>query len=132
MPLFAIMSDDGQSVREIRNFVDVPTFKPGKVFPVVYAPQPVFDPTLSSIVEVWNLPVNGTVTVSWNVVDLSQGTKDSNAKVKKLRDLYNLADPLEAKRAAGNATASELRSLGEIAWQITDLMRKQFIETLKS
>jgi hypothetical protein len=109
MPIFAILSDDGLSIREIRNFDEGTVFKPGKAFPVTYAEKPVFDPTLSSLVEVWNLPVKGTVTVTWDVVDLPQLVKDNNAKLDALKRLFDEAEVIDdAWATATNAQKFDL------------------------
>jgi hypothetical protein len=101
-------------------------FKPGYAFPVVFGQQPVFDPALSYLVQQVSMPVNGIVSVTYVVTGLPQLTKDNNAKIKNLKDLFDAGDLLDAKWAT--ATNQEQKDLGRIAFQLVRKMKQALLD----
>jgi hypothetical protein len=126
MPLFALLTDDKLAIKEIRDFPVGTVFKPGYAFPVVFGQQPVFDPALSYLAQQVSMPVNGIVNVTYVVTDLPQSTKDGNAKIKNLKDLFDAGDLLDAKWAT--ATNQEQKDLGRIAFQLVRKMKQALLD----
>lgn len=97
MALFAILSDDKLSIREIRDFPQDTVFKSGYAFPVAVDPQPLYDPKTSYIEQSVALPNKGVVTVSWIVKDLAIDVKESIAKQDALSATFDQLQAIEEK-----------------------------------
>jgi hypothetical protein len=126
MALFALLSDDKLSVKEVRDFPQDTVFKPGYAFPVVIAQQPAFDPALSYLERSVGMPVGGVVTISWVVTYIPQLTKDNNAKIKALKDLFDAGDAIEA--IWGTATNQQQKDLGRIGFQLVRKMKQALLD----
>jgi hypothetical protein len=126
MALFALLTDDKLAIKEIRDFPVGTVFKPGYAFPVVFGQQPVFDPALSYLVQQVSMPVNGIVNVTYVVTDLPQLTKDNNAKIKALKDLFDAGDAIEL--IYPSATNQQQKDLGRIAFQLVRKMKQALLD----
>lgn len=129
MPLFAILSDDKLSVREIRDFPDGTVFKPGFAFPVEIGDKPQFDHLTSELERVVSLPVDGVVKVSFAVRDLSAEKKDNIAKIDALKRLFDDCDATDNDWA--NATNAQKFDLARKTFKILRRIKGLVIDNLR-
>ena len=128
MPNFAVLL--------VKNAADNPEGLPLEWYRDVRGPVQALDPSLQAVgyqlmtdVEMSQRQVTFGAEYQ-NYLTVTAATKEStnNAKIKALKDLFDAGDVLDAKRLAGTATASDLRDLGVIGWQIARLTKRQILD----
>lgn len=112
MPLFAILSDDKLSVREIKDIPDGTQFKLGYVFPVVVDPMPAFDPKVSFVTQVPQLPVKDVVHVAWVIQDLPP---EKAAAIVESDALSTTFDQLQAIKEKIDGAGGKLEAADQTA-----------------
>lgn len=126
MALFAILSDDKLSIREIRDFPDGTVFKPGGAFPVEIGEKPQFDPATSELERVVSLPVDGVVKISFVVRDLSVEAKGNIAKLDALKRLFDDCEAIDDNWAT--ATNAQKFELAQKTFRILRKQRRQILD----
>lgn len=129
MPLFAILTDDKSSIREIRDFPADTVFKPGYAFPVTVEAQPSFNQDTQMLQRVAAMPVNGIVVVSWNVVSRPQEELDAKTRLDSFKQLFQDGRAIESNWAT--ATNAQKLELGRINFRILWMARTSLAELIK-
>ncbi len=126
MALFAILSDDKLSIREIRDFPEGTAFKPGFAFPVEIGEEPQFDPSTSELERVVSLPDKGVVKISFVVRDLSVEAKANIAKLDALKRLFDDCEAIDDNWAT--ATNAQKFDLAQKTFRILSKQRRQILD----